>query len=454
MYLRQAEFRLNNYNKDKIHLKQMEFHRCDRKIRFVFGGNRSGKTECGAVETVWRARGIHPYRANKPVSCWVVSLSYEVQRDVAQAKILSYLPREWIADIVMQSGKRESPERGVIDHIVVKNVFGGTSTIGFKSVDQGRDKFQGTSLDFIWFDEEPPEDVYDECCMRVMDRDGDVFCTMTPLKGLTYVYDRIYLSTDPNVWYTQMEWKDNPYLPESEVARLISTMSTDDQQSRRFGRFSSESGIVYPDFDPTVHVIDTFTPPKEWYDNISIDPGLNNPLSAHFYAVDHDGVIYVLREHYESGQGVDYHAEKIKAIADELNWQRDKYGRLTALIDSAAEQKSLNGMKSVAELFFERGILVNTKVDKNLWSGIATVKDLFRARPPKIYICRNCVNLIRELKSYRWGEGDRPRKVDDHALDELRYYVMSKPTKPIVAESKSIIQKDKEMLYRKIRRGR
>lgn len=41
---------------------------------------------------------------------------------------------------------------------------------------------------------------------------GEVFGTMTPLKGLTYIYERIYLSSDEDVWYTFMEWADNPYL--------------------------------------------------------------------------------------------------------------------------------------------------------------------------------------------------------------------------------------------------
>ena len=84
--------RLDGYNKEKIHLKQMAFHKCLKGNRWVFGGNRSGKTECGAVETVWITRGIHPYRENrKNTFGWVVSLTSQVQRDVAQKKILSYL---------------------------------------------------------------------------------------------------------------------------------------------------------------------------------------------------------------------------------------------------------------------------------------------------------------------------------------------------------------------------
>lgn len=62
-------FKLAGYNAlDKVHKKQMEFHMCLKRNRWVFGGNRTGKTECGAVEAVWFARGIHPYRKiNRPM---------------------------------------------------------------------------------------------------------------------------------------------------------------------------------------------------------------------------------------------------------------------------------------------------------------------------------------------------------------------------------------------------
>lgn len=89
---------LARYNTDRVHAKQMEFHRCKKRNRWVFGGNRTGKTECGAAETVWLARGIHPYRDNKRTDGWVVSLSRAVQREVAQKKILRYLNPDWIAD--------------------------------------------------------------------------------------------------------------------------------------------------------------------------------------------------------------------------------------------------------------------------------------------------------------------------------------------------------------------
>lgn len=447
---------LSSYNSGEIkHLKQLAFHKCQKKNRWVFGGNRSGKTECGAVECIYMARGIHPYRQNKDnVFGWVVSLSTQVQRDVAQAKILHYLQKSWIHDITMLSGRKESAEYGIIDQIRIKNVFGGISTIGFKSCDQGREKFQGSSLDFVWFDEEPPKDIYDECRMRVLDKKGDIFGTMTPLKGLTFIHDEIYLNVnnDDQIWYEFMEWGDNPYLDKEEVEQISKSLSSEQLDSRRYGRFKAGTGLVYPEFDENIHVIEPTNLPSDWQDCISIDPGLNNPLSAHWYSVDYDGNVYVVAEHFEAGKDIVYHANKIKEISDRIGWHRDSQGRLRALIDSAANQKTLASLKSVTQLFCENGIMVNPNVNKDMFSGIQCVKQYLKVTcgKPKIYIFKNCVNLIRELKNYRWGEGDVPKKTDDHSLDELRYYLMTKPKLEPIKKEKTQIQKDKERLFRRI----
>lgn len=452
---RKAKNKLSSYNTGKVvHKKQLLFHQSQKRNRWVFGGNRSGKSQCGAVETVWLARGIHPYRKNKPnISCWVVSLSSQVQRDVAQDKILYYLNPDWIEDVVMLSGRKSSPSSGVIDYILIKNVFGGTSKIGFKSCDQGREKFQGTSLDFVWFDEEPPFDIYKECRMRVLDKNGEVFGTMTPLKGLTWVYDQIYLNcqNDPEVEVIEMEWADNPYLDKKEIEAMSKVLSQEELDSRRFGKFVGLGGLVYKEFDPSLHVIEPFDVPKEWYDKISIDPGLHNPLSAHWYAVDYDGNVYVIAEHYASNQTIETHAERIKQICSQLDWPMQN-GYYTALIDPAANQRTLSSVRNVSELFYDYGILVNTNVNKDVFSGISRVKSYLKNAngQTKLFIFSSCQNMIREIKGYFWGNNDSPIKRDDHAMDELRYYIMSRPVSPDVDKQLSLIERHKQKLLKKV----
>lgn len=447
--------KLNFYNKGrKVHKKQIAFHKCKKRNRWVFGGNRSGKTECGAVEVVYLACGNHPYKKNKLTSGWVVSLSRQVQRDVAQRKILEYLPASCIEKIVMVSGGQDSAENGIIDFILVRSQVGGISKIGFKSCDQGREKFQGTSLDYVWFDEEPPYDIYLECKMRVLDKCGEIFGTMTPLKGLTWVYNTIYLNdkNDNEIWYEMMEWADNPFLSKKEIESMTKSLPAEEIESRRYGKFMQNGGMIYSEFDENVHVIEPFEVPMEWQDNISIDPGLHNPLSAHFYAVDYDGNVYVVAEHYQAQKTVEYHAEKIKKIARDLNWKTDSKGFLRAIIDSAARQKTLASEKNVVELFYENGILVNPQVDKDMFAGISTVKSYLKTADgsTRLFIFKNCVNLIREIKNYWWGDGDLPIKKDDHALDELRYYLMTKPLNKEKV-TKTEIQKDKERMARKLK---
>ena len=450
---------LYTYNTGKIiHKKQVEFHKSLKKNRWVFGGNRTGKTECGAVETIWLSLGIHPYRPNREkTECWVVSLSNRVQKEVAQAKILKYLPKSKIVDIIMADGKKSSPENGVIECIIVKNVFGNYSKIWFKSCEEGREKFQGTSLDFVWFDEEPPEDIYKECKMRVLDKCGEIFGTMTPLKGLTFIYNEIYLNEnkDDEVFYIFISWDDNPFLNKKEIERLSNSLSSEEIESRKYGRFMAfDKGLVYPEFDVNINVITPFNIPEDWQSMISIDPGLSNPLSCHFYARDYDGNIYVVAEHFAENKTIEYHANKINEIANHLGWKRLSNGMLESLIDSAAKQRTLASQKNVVDLFYENGIITNPNVNKDVLSGISVVKTYLKniSGKSKLFVFSNCVNLIQEFKTYRWNGYDAPIKKDDHCLDELRYYIMSLQKQNLKPE-KSVIQLDKEKLIRKLNRS-
>ena len=143
-------------------------------------------------------------------------------------------------------------------------------------------------------------------------------------------------------------------------------------------------------------------------------------------------------------------------MSERLGWHTDGKGRVCALIDSAAKQRTLGSLKSVAELFYERGILVNPNVEKDMFAGISRVKSYLNQKNglPNLYIFSNCKHLIRELKGYYWGSGDMPRKADDHSLDEMRYYLMSKPKKQPSQAEKTGIQKDKERRIRNLKKGK
>src|SRR5262249_30138481 len=92
------------------------------------------------------------------------------------------IPRADLVDWARRAGVPDA-----LDGVVVKHVSGGRSTLGFKSYDQGRTKWQAETLDFVWFDEEPPMDLYTEGLTRTNATQGIVWLTFTPLLGMSEV---------------------------------------------------------------------------------------------------------------------------------------------------------------------------------------------------------------------------------------------------------------------------
>ena len=425
---------LDNYLKKNRHEKQMAFHADASWNRWLFGGNRTGKTEAGAVEAVMWALGCHPTRKiTGATEGWVVSLSTRFGRDVAQRKILKYLDKELIIETVMLSGRKASAERGVIDYILVRNRFGTESKIGFKSCDQGREKFQGEGLDWVWFDEEPPEDIYEECLLRTLDKPGScIWGTMTPLKGKSWVYERIYLKAgfgdkggvsddvDSGISCVFMSWEDNPYLSSTEVKKMQATLSATALESRKYGRFMDGTGMVFCEVHDD-NIVDPFDVPAEWTRAISIDPGFTNPCAVLWIAVDPDDNIYVVADYAVAEQTVPYHVREIKKVNAELGFAD------SVIIDSAALARTLGSAESVVEQFEREGIHVDTRVNKDVFAGIMRMKALFHDANGnrKLFVFRSCVHLIKELRTYWWGRDERPVKKDDHCLDALRYFVMT-----------------------------
>ena len=166
--------------------------------------NQVGKTYCGAMEVALHLTGLYPddwqgRRFDKPVRFWAGSKTGEVTRDGPQRYLVGE-PKDrsqWGYAAIPQRLFVGKPKvrQGIadaIDSVVVKHASGGNSTLGFKSYDQGREKWQAETLDGVWFDEEPPADIYYEGLTRTNATGGMVFLTFTPLLGMSEIV-RSYL---------------------------------------------------------------------------------------------------------------------------------------------------------------------------------------------------------------------------------------------------------------------
>src|SRR5262249_9441 len=79
-----------------------------------------------------------------------------------------------------------------VDTIKVKHASGGTASLQLAAYEQGTSKWAAETLDGAWFDEEPPEAVYNEGKTRTNVALGPVILTVTPMLGMTNVVRRFY----------------------------------------------------------------------------------------------------------------------------------------------------------------------------------------------------------------------------------------------------------------------
>lgn len=182
----------------ELYVKHTEFFAAGDEFneRALLGGNRSGKTLAGAFETTCHLTGKYPrwWRGKKfdsHTDGWCAGDTARTVRDILQKELLGppgdasqegtgMIPGDLIQGTSVKHGLADC-----LESVRVKHASGGTSILHFKSYDQGRQAYQGTSQHFIWLDEECPIEIYTECLLRTMTTNGIVYLTATPLLGLT-----------------------------------------------------------------------------------------------------------------------------------------------------------------------------------------------------------------------------------------------------------------------------
>lgn len=162
-------------------------------------GNQLGKTVAGGFEVACHVTGLYPdwwpgRRFDRPTRWWCASVTGDATRDNVQAKLIGppEQEEEWgtgfIPKDTILNTDRALGTKNLMDNVTVRHVSGGVSTIGFKSYSQERAKWQGPTLDGVWFDEEPERDLYMEGLTRTNAvPDSVVFLTFTPLLGMSDV---------------------------------------------------------------------------------------------------------------------------------------------------------------------------------------------------------------------------------------------------------------------------
>lgn len=411
------------------HDKQIQFHSASRRHRLYIGGNRSGKTTGGIAEDLFWLTGRHPYKRvpQGGVRGRIVGVDFiNGIEKILKPEMMRWCP---ISDLRGNSwaDAYDTQERTL--H------FENGSFVEFMSYDQDVDKFAGTSRHFIHFDEEPPQDIYIECMTRLIDTKGSWWMTLTPVMGMEWMFDDIYMpgknSNDSNISVIEVDMTENPYLDQQEIKEYLKLIPEEDIDARQHGKFVRRGGVIYKAFDRKIHVVPSLDEvPSSWELYASLDHGYNNPTAWLWHGVDSDGNVVTFAEHYESEMIVSEHAEQVKLINKSIGREPGIY-----IGDPAIAQRQAVTGTSIQSEYALHGIYV-TLGSNEVLAGINKINSYLsynKERPPRWVVTENCVNLIREIQKYRWktwankkserqnNKFDIPHKKDDHACDSLRY---------------------------------
>lgn len=406
-------------------------------------GNQLGKTLAGAAEAAMHLTGQYPgwwmgRRFDKPIVMLAGSESYELTRDGVQRLLVGPPEREeeWgtgyiPADAIASTDRRQGVPNG-LENISVRHVSGGTSVCQFKAYEQGRGKWQASTVDYVWFDEEPPEDVYFEGITRTNATRGLIALTFTPLKGMSSVVARYMMETSPDRHVTTMTIDDALHYTDEDRQRIIASYPAHEREARTKGVPSLGSGRIFPVSEENI-ICDPFNVPKHWAIIGGVDFGYDHPFGAVKCAWDRDAdVWYVVANYRERETTPIIHAAALRPWGQRLQfaWPHDGLQHDKGSGEQLAEQYRKQGL-----LFLPERATFNDGTN-GVEAGLLDM--LQRMQTGRWKVFSGCREWLEEFRMYHRKDGKIVKERDD-VISASRYALMMKRhARPDIAPPKRL----------------
>ena len=220
-------------------------------------------------------------------------------------------------------------------------------------------------------------------------------------------------------------------LPEDYLETLKSQYSERDFRRWAMGDWQNLYGLVFSEFKEEVNVI----PPIKFSDIgegekilIGGDYGWRNPSCFLWGVKTYDDDIIIFDEFYKS-----------ECLPEELARENLRHGTFTTVMDFAIKRPDRDG-KNLWDTLIKLGLRL-AESNKDEMNNIVTVNSLFKQR--RLSICSNCVNLIWEIKNYKFKEAkmgaeknldEVPVDKDNHGIDAMLYLTQAILTRRSISE--------------------
>lgn len=424
--------RTNQLRFYRPYAKQTEFHRAGTRERLFMAGNQLGKTLAGAAEAAMHLTGRYPdwwtgHRFREPITMLAGSESYELTRDGVQRLLIGppMSEEEWGTGMIPQDAivdtTRRSGVSGALDTVTVRHESGGVSTLFLKAYEQGRGKWQANTVHYVWFDEEPPEDVYFEGITRTNATGGLIAVTFTPLKGMSAVVARYLMEKDEGAdqrTVITMTIEDAEHYTPEERAKIIASYPLHEREARTRGIPAMGSGLVFPVIEDDI-VCEPFAIPAHWVQLGGMDFGWDHPTAGICIAWDRDtDVIYLTKDYRQRQATPVVHAAAFKAWGPWLPWAWPHDGNNdTAAGENLSKQYGDQGLNMLPErATFEDG-------SNSVEAGLMEMLD--RMLTGRLKVFRTCGAFLEERRIYHRKDGKVVKERDD-AISAARYAIMMK----------------------------
>lgn len=415
------------------HAKQREFLSSRARFKWMLGGNQSGKTTVCTVDDLIQAVDLEalpdhlkPFKYHHGPFKWrVVGPDFDIVEMVVMEKMKALVPPYQLVGNSWDAGYDAK-------HRVLR--FKNGSTCQFKTYQQEAWTHGGATLDRVRFDEEPPRDIFNENKIRVMARRGDMLVAMTPVQGLTWMYEDFYEPYNTgrlqNAFVQLVDMDENPHISDEAREETLQGYSKEEREARRTGAFVHFHGRVYAEFNSEC-VIPQDDVPVGLPMYVGIDPGIRHMAAVVFCYHTPDDTLVIFEELALKDMNVAEVATAIKETEIVYGIKPSWY-----VIDPSARNKQHVTGRNLQLEYADHGILTFPG-QNDVATGISRVK--VRLENKKLLVMANCTETIKEFRQYRWAKPpkqspndpkEQPIKKDDHLLDAIRYITMARPYRP------------------------
>jgi phage terminase large subunit-like protein len=209
--------------------------------------------------------------------------------------------------------KRSHGIPDAVEIVQVRHASGGVSMLQSKAYEQGRKAWQGETLHGIWFDEEPPQDVYGEGLTRTNAFSGMALLTLTPMLGMSEVVTHFYPQPDtPERALVQMDISDAEHYSQEERDKIIRKYPKHEREARAHGIPMLGTGRVFPVPESDI-TVGAFEIPPHWPQVAGLDFGWDHPTAAARLAHDTENdVVYLIASYRVSEATIAQHVSALR----------------------------------------------------------------------------------------------------------------------------------------------